>query len=410
MTTLLETENGRQWTVLAGTIVFPLRGILTARLDIDADGEDPLPTGAASLLLAADGDGEPVELVGTIGADDARTFEGRAQALFVGGAGGLALERLPARTYQQAPLETEISTIVADAIEEAGEQFEIVHVDGSVPRWHRVGDRTAAQLLDRFSERFGVGWRMSDDGIVVVAPELWPEADTDDAALLIEGPDDAINRTLAGSVGRASLRPGTSIGGRRIEEVVYSLDERGMRVLLRYGPGTGPGGLRGDLEEQVRAGIPPLPYREHHAATVRRQNADGTLDLEADDAAIGGLPSVPYAPGIVGCRLVIAEGERVRLAFEGGDESKPYASAWDPITGGEGVARLNDTVRIGTLVLAPAGPTPGGPIVSIAVTYSPIGSPVQTAVIAVGTPMTITLSGVISSASEEVFIRAPVPA
>ncbi len=397
MTTLLETEGGRQWTVLSASPLFPLRGVFTVRLEVDADADDPLPPGPATLLIGSDNDAEPVELIGTIRPEDLSIFEGRAQALFVGGAGTLSTALLEARTYQQAPLETPITSIMVDAINDAGESFddETAGIGGiSVARWHRVGGRTGAQLLDRLAERFGLGWRMADDGLVSIAAETWPEANVDDAGFLETGPEDAINRTLEGTVERASIRPGTTLGGRRIEEVAYTLDERGMRALLRFGSGEGPGGLRGDLEAQTRAAVPPLPYRELHGTTVRRQNQDGTLDVEADEPTIGGITGVPYVPGIVGCQLVIAEGERVRLGFEGGDETKPFATTWGSMASGAAVARKTDKVEF-TATFAIAGQA------TLTITPS-TGAPV---VIAPGAPMQVTFQGEIIEGSDEVFIR-----
>lgn len=410
---ILQTSDAREWTVLSGTIVFPLRGIRTARLEVDADEDNPLPPGPAVLFLAAENDGEPVELIGTILPDDVHTFEGRATVLLVAGEGKLNTAALPARTYQQAPLDVSALTIALDAIGEAGEFFDDdvnrIPSTFAASRWHRAGGATAAQLLNRLAERFGVGWRVDDGGLVSIGAEGWPAADIAGAGLFVEGPEDAINRTLEGSVDRASLRPGTTLeDGRRIEEVIYSLDGQGIRVMLRWGPGVGAGGLRGDFDTQARRAIPPLAYREMHAATVRRQNDDGTLDLEGESEAIGGITSVPYRPGVVGCRLVIGEGERVRLGFEGGDEAQPYAVAWDSDeTANKGVARVDDPVDVGTIsIAAVAGP---GGIASFTVTYAPpIGAAVIVPVVP-GTPVQFPLSGIITRGSTEVFLRGPGP-
>lgn len=412
---ILQTADGREWTVLSGTPLFPLRGLWTARIEVDADQDDPLPAGAAVLLLAADNEGEPIELIGTIPASDVSTFEGRATALLVAGEGKLSTVKLPARTYQQAPLDVSALTIALDAIGEAGEFFnddiDRIPSDFAVARWHRAGGSTGAQLLDRLAERLGVGWRADDGGLISIAAEEWPAADLEGAGFFAEGPEDTINRSLEGSVARASIRPGTTLAdGRRIEEVIYMLDARGLRVMLRWGPGDGMGGLRGDFERQARRAAPPLVYRELHPATVRRQNEDGTLDLDADDEAIGGITSVPYRPGIVGCRLVISEGERVRLGFEGGDEARPYATAWDSDeTANKGVARKDDPVDVGSMSIA-AAPHPSGAIASLTITFTPPGGTPTTVQILPGSPpLSLPMSGTIARASEEVFIRGDGP-
>src|SRR5690606_40696457 len=62
---------------------------------------------------------------------------------------------------------------------------------------------------------------------------------------------------------------------------------RGLRAELGYGQTD-----REELRATVEAVLPPRVYREIHAATVIEQRGDGTLDLQADDARIGGLSRV----------------------------------------------------------------------------------------------------------------------
>ncbi len=408
-TGILATADEREWTALCANVAFPFRGIWTVRLEVDADEDDPLLIGPATFILAADNDGEPIELIGTITEVDATTSEGRATALLVAGNGTLARAFLDARTYQQAPLEVPLSSILTDAIEESAEALDDdVAVAGLVvSRWHRVGGMTAAQLLDRLAERSTFTWRMGDDGFVQLTIDGWLEADIEAAGFFFEGPEDAIERTIAGTVARASLRPGTTVRGRRIEEVIYTLDETGLRVLLRWGEGVGPGGLRGDLEESVRRALPMPAYQGMHSAIVRRQNSNGTLDLEADDPRIGGITEVPYRPGIVGCRLVIAEGKRLLLGFEDGDETQPYATSFDAMPeDGKAVARVDDPTGNGTMTFT-ATPDANGGIGSITIVYTPPGATASTGLLLPnGVPVSFALKGVITLGSPEVFIRA----
>jgi hypothetical protein len=265
-------------------------------------------------------------------------------------------------------------------------------------------------LLDRLAELNGFTWRFSDDGLVQVAVDEWLESDVEDAGLFLEGTDNAIERCILGTVSRASIRPGTTVQGRRIEEVSYTLDELGLRVMLRWGDGEGVGGLRGDLEMATRQAMPEFAYYCTHEVTVRRQLTNGTLDVDADDPIIGGLTAVPYYPGIVVCRMNIIEGRRALLAFIGGDETKPAIVGFvrfEPSGRGDedvGVARVNDLVAIGSLTFTAVTDGSGG-IASIAVTYTPPTGPVQVEVIVPPTPVTINLAGVIQSGSPEVFLR-----
>lgn len=409
----LQASDGQLRTVLAGTIVFPLRGLWTARGEVDANEDNPVPAGPATLILAGDNDDGRVELAGWISEGDVETFEGRATFLLVAGAGALASQALPAKTYQQAPFPVPVLSLVKDAAEETGEALDDATAEAlagvEVPRWHRAAGRSARQLYDRIAERLGYAWRATDAGAVLFTVDTWEDVDERDVGLFVTGPDDAINRTIEGTIGAAGLRPGVTLRGRRIEEAIYTLEEggAGLRVMLRYGAGEGAGGLQGDLEAATRAAMPPLVYREPHAAAVRRQNADGTLDLQADDARIGGITAVPYKPGVVGCRLVFAEGERVRLGFEGGDEAAPYATAIDADeTAAKGVARKDDQVNCGSLTVS-ATPDGTGGISTIAIIFQPPGSSALGPYVVTpgGPPVTVPLSGKIVTASQEVFLR-----
>jgi len=407
-TGILTTADEREWVVLSANIVFPYRGVWTARFEVDADEDDPLPIGKATLILAADNEGEPIELVGTIQDVDATTAEGRATAMLVAGNGTLTSALLDARTYQQAPLEVPLSSIITDAIEESGEVLDddVAVVGFVVSRWHRVKGITAAKLLDRLAERYGFTWRMTDDGLAQLAIDEWLDADIEAAGFFFEGPEDAIERTIAGSVARASLRPGTVVRGRRIEDVVYTLDETGLRVLLRWGDGNVIGGFRGDHEKSIHRALPMPAYHGFHSAIVRRQNANGTLDLDAEDPQIGGITEVPYRPGIVNCRLVITEGKRMLLGFQDGDESKPFALTLDAMTtAGKAVARVDDSVRCGTISFV-ASPDANGGIGSIAISYTPPGGlAAQSILLPDEVPISFNLSGLIRTGSQEVFIR-----
>jgi hypothetical protein len=411
--TLVQGE--REFTVLSALVTLPLRGISSFRLEVDADEDDPIAEGRALLRLLADNGGEPEEFNGTIENVDAETHEGRATCVMVAGRGMLAKALISAKTYQQAPFPVDISAIATDAIIEAGEDFEddIALATITIPRWHRVS-MTAAQLLDRLAERFGFNWRMNNAGRVEFFVEEWSNADELAAGLIIEENDNAHDRTMAGSVSRASLRPGTIVRDRRIEEVHYLLDEDGLRVMLRWGTGLGAGGLREDHTIAVKRSLRPFEYYCPHEVTVRRQNLDGSLDVEADDPAIGGLTAVPYYPGVVVCRLNVAERTRALLAFIGGDESKPCIVGFERFVEpglvdspfqGRAVARVNDSVPIGTITFIAASDGSGG-ISAISIAYTGAEGSTQNIVVAPTLPASINLTGIIATGSPEVFLRA----
>lgn len=84
------------------------------------------------------------------------------------------------------------------------------------------------------------------------------------------------------------------------------------------------------LVESLTAGV---DYHALYPATVVSQAADGSLDLKIEStriaAKMAGTTGVKIRNGIPGLKVVLPKGMRVRLGFEGGDPSLPYASLWD---------------------------------------------------------------------------------
>jgi hypothetical protein len=93
-----------------------------------------------------------------------------------------------------------------------------------------------------------------------------------------------------------------------------------------------------------------------YAATVIGQNADGTLELQADNPRIGSPSSVPIRWGIPGLTATVPAGARCYLTFAEGDPTKPIVVAWEAGTalgivlagGSHGVARTTDAVGAAT--------------------------------------------------------------
>lgn len=92
-----------------------------------------------------------------------------------------------------------------------------------------------------------------------------------------------------------------------------------------------------DLLASLRALVTSLTARiDYYAlypATVVSQGADGSVDVKVDSPklanAIAGSSGLKIRNGIPGLKVVVPKGIRVRVGFEGGDPSMPYASLWD---------------------------------------------------------------------------------
>jgi hypothetical protein len=414
---VLEASTG-PIAVLSGHVRMPLRGLWLAFLELDVDAGEHVTIGPIELVIAGD-DGQSVtRLRGTVLEDDVVADEGRARCIVRGGAGLLHAARLSQRDYLKSPFDVSVGLIVRDAVEDASELLadDAVELLSTirVPRWHRAGGCSAVEVLDRLAELFAFTWRLDDDGAVRVRLlEEYPELDASVAEQVVRtGLDDAYSKTIEVAPPAAVIRPGQTVLGRRIDEVVYRIDSSSLRAELYYGIG---GGTASDVAATVRAAIPSLVYREIHDATVRRQNLDGSLDIEADDPRVGALSSVPYCPGIVGCRLVFAEGDRVRLAWQNGDETRPFAFAPEMLQKptlppefapwGVGVARVGDRVTGGAMQFV-ATPDANGGIGAIVITYqSPLGTTTMGTLLPGGVPLVFDISGKIQTGSSEVFIR-----
>lgn len=374
--------------VLEGSLNLSLRGPWFSRVEIDAE---VAPVGQATLVLARDDGGPASKFIGTI--THSSVWQGRARAVIVGGAGRISGEIAPslrARNYEPRPLPIKVSTIVEDIASDAGETLTagVQTALGAlaVPRWLRAAG-TAASALDALARILGLGWRVLGDGTLWIGVETWPLA-ADVAGLYQQG-DDGHPLVIEAAQESASMIPGTVVLKQRIREVVYSVSDA-ARCELYYGPSAVE-----LFATAVQSNELPQVYRETHAATVRAQNSDDTIDLEVDDARILRIASVPLRVGIPGARVLVDEKTRVRLVFEDGDPSKPYATSIDADpTASKGVARIDDTVNLGTLSYT--GP---GVLTWVDPTVPPI---IATKVIS-STP--VPLRGLISSGSAKVMIR-----
>jgi len=340
---ILSSSLGRH-AILSLDLEMPLRGVWTASVETG----DPAPSGAVVVEIAGE-DGTADTFAGVVRPGSGEDG-GRSRLWIVGGAGGLSGE-LVARDYT-APRGVAAELVVGRMLADLGEQLDsTAELSGLVvDRWHR-GGLTGRQALSLFAERLGMGWRMLASGAVWMGVESWPAADA--LAGFVERVDhDA--RVIHCRPDSARMRPGVTVLGERIHRVRYLLDGRGLRAELGYGQTD-----RDELRATVEAVLPPRVYREIHAATVIEQRGDGTLDLQADDARIGGLSRVPLEIGVPGMRVTIAQGARVRVAFAGGAPDRPFAFGLEhDVSAARGVARVGDGADAGTLTISGGGGAP----------------------------------------------------
>lgn len=387
---VLEVVGGSSHDILDGDLALPRIGVWTARAEIDADAA--LAVGAdVTIALARDKGGAPTRFAGRV--VECVAWQGRARVIIAGGRASLAdklAPRLASRSYVAAPHPVPVLEVVRDILADAGEALaagaETALAGLVVSRWLRAAGTGAEALRELSAGRFA--WRVLGDGTVWAGVETWPTAAPVATAGLYETRDDGFTLTSETAPESADIVPGTVVLGRQIVEVRYTFGAA-TRAALTYGEST----LAELYRATVAAAGPHPVYGRTHAATVRAQHADDTLDLEVDTADVGAVTHVPLRLGLLGARCIVPEGTRVRLAFENGDPSRPYAAGLDADpSAARGVARTGDTVALklsytgaGSLLWHPPGTPPPAPV--------PIGA----------TPVTIYPE--IDSGSEEVLLR-----
>lgn len=375
--------------ILEGDIAMPARGPWLAHLIVDADTAESAvaPSGAVSIVMHAETGGpSAVTFAGTVRRGN--PWQGRCPLVVVGGAGGLRTE-LPSRDHLPGPTTVDALLVAQGIASACGEELDASVSDAltglTLDRWVRLR-MTAARALSVLADSLGLQWRVLSSGKLWIGRETWPTVG--DAAVGLEIDEDADDGMIVAAPDTAAIRPGTTVLGRRIERVTYRL-EAGTRAELLFA-------ITGEASEPLE----PIVYREAHGAKIIKQNDDGTLEIVADDPRLGGLSSVPIRSGIPGAKLTLdaakinAGTERVRLAFEGGSPSKPYAFGFDEdrLTDTYGVVRVGDAGDAGQL----AGTCAVGPVTFV---YLPPGAPPS------ADPLSVALSTKALGGSSEIKIR-----
>lgn len=167
-----------------------------------------------------------------------------------------------------------------------------------------------------------VNWRVNPDGTVRIREEapftVQPNAveiSRDDKRGIVEVAPEL-----------SAIMPGTIVGNDQVGDVIYDF---GDVFRCRYYTQQ-RARIRGALERLIRWVTRDSLFLGTYTAQVVSQAGDGTLDLLPEDARLSaqGLQSVPIRHGLPGVKVKVPPGERVLLAFDGGDARKPYAALW----------------------------------------------------------------------------------
>lgn len=349
--------------VLSGYQRTPANGVWAAT--VECHSEDPAPPdGSPASLAFSREDGAEDVWAGTI--RRAVHSDGAEQLVvdLVGGLDKLSAELDPAE-HVTGTTPVPVGLILRALVDAAGERLapgvEAALDAFTVPRWHRAGGtsgRAAVELLladVAQVEGVELGWRFLPDGSLWAGVETWAAA----APVKFIAPDLDDGVEIFGPDG-AALQPGTTVNGQRAVEVLYTLIPPALRARVRHA-------IAGDPRRRLEVDL----YRASYPATVKAQNADGTLNVTCDDDRIGDLRSVPFRLGMPGATATIRATARVCVRFESASPRGAYACDVDQdATATHPLALVSDRVVIGWIgVVAPPG---GG---SCSVTFIPFPGP-----------------------------------
>jgi hypothetical protein len=152
----------------------------------------------------------------------------RGVARLVGGGGGFPREATP-KHYRNAPL----SLPLQDLLQVAGEVLSPRSSQDELNRLlaHWVVEKTACgRALAALAERFGLVWRVQEDGKVWVGQEAWPEVELQEEPL----EEEPLERRVVFGEPVQGLSPGVSVGGRRIASVEHRLTAAEARTTALY--------------------------------------------------------------------------------------------------------------------------------------------------------------------------------
>lgn len=298
--------------IVAGSVYDPATGAWSA--DVQVNTDEPL-SGQVTLSLPG------VDLIGTVTNGD--VVAGRQDVRIIGGRGGLSTA-VPGQPFRR---ET-VRGILDYVLGKAGEAVSVATSDAALlarilEHWTHV-EGTAGQALDLLAAQLGTSWSIAPDGGVTFGSPAWATSEPEHT--LIKH-DPATGTMLLGIV-EASLRPGTTFRGQKIQVVEHLIDGEQVRQLVRYGSAN-------ELDQMILRLIEhalPVGRLLSYECEVVTQNADGTVDLQ---------PTSPTAgPGWQGVEVAlqgpfavkVATGARCVLEFLDGDLTKPVVRNFLPGT------------------------------------------------------------------------------
>jgi len=345
--------------VIAGTITMPLRGVWWADLVIDQVDGTGFDAGTEVTVKCDDG----IELKGTVVPDRTGSYLDAVHVRLLGGKAGMSKEVKPKGFVQPGAYVRDVLGNINDA---SGESLDST-VSTSFLQMNLTAWATFAQaasqaltaLLDIVAP--AANWRFLENGKLWIGEETWPTVTVEHSVLSRNPSDGSVNV----GVNSPSITPGCAIDGiGKINRVEHTIESGKIRSRLWVQLVDEERGVVAAVKKMVRQEIAGIDYFTLYDAKIQSQSSDGkTVDVQPGDVRLPGMSKVPLRNGVAATVCKVAPGTFVRVGWDRGDPSMPYACLWQ---GGETVTSIaiagsdvpfvkGSSNQLGTLTLTVAG-------------------------------------------------------
>ena len=304
--------------------------------------------------------------------------KGAVYVRVVGGAGGLSGIVGP-RAYQGVPISIPVNDLLGEVGERISPTADAALLGTVVQKWARA-TQPAGLALANLIAAAGATWRVLPNGTIWIGREAWSPTQLVDYTYLRQAPNAGAMDLFASD---PVIFPGEVFRDRRVSVVTHRLEGTQVTTRLLWEEDQASDRLKDGLLSMVRAALPRVDYLASYWCRVVAQNADGSLEIQPDDARIPGLSNVPPRYGVPGVSAKVAAGCRVLLGFASGDPAQPFATVWDGAAPSEIIigTGANEPVALGSSLRteldalwtaitahthAVTGTLPAGPVAAVA--------------------------------------------
>lgn len=310
--------------VLSGVISMPLNGVWIADLVIDQPDGTGFDAGT-QVTIASDS----FSLSGTVAPARTGTFLDAVHVRVLAGAGGMGKSTNPTSFAQPGAFVRDVvNSIAADASETISSTVDQAFLTTNLVAWSLIL-APVSQALEALLRVVSPSsnWRFLADGTLWVGQETWPSSNAT-FEILEQNPTDG---SFELGVDAPSIMPGVTLDGvGQVNAVEHHISKKQIRTRVWSNLSDLNRGLPSAIASLVRKAIPGIDYFALYDAKVVTQAADlSTLDLQPTDPRLPGYGRVPLKLGTPGVTAQVTPGAIIRLGWNNGDPSSPYAALWD---------------------------------------------------------------------------------